>query len=108
MPKNTYGLRARKRGRKPKKSHVYNSAENLIYSHEKEEEMNKLDDSEFKLPNEYKHKAKVTKESKEEEMKEEQSDSDQDRSMSEEVTGKFKCHQPCSGHPISLKFSRTV
>jgi len=35
-----------------KKSHVYKSEENIIFSHEKDEEMNKLDDSEFKLPNE--------------------------------------------------------
>jgi hypothetical protein len=103
LPKNTYGLRKRMRGRKPKKSHVYNSAENLIYSHEKEEEMNKLDDSEFKLPNEHKHKAKIIEEDKDEEMKDELSDTEQDRSMSEDITGKFKCHQPCSGHLISLK-----
>ena len=105
MPKNTYGLRKRKRGRKPKKSHVYNSSENLIFSHEKDEEMNKLDDSEFKLPNEYKHKAKIEKENKDEEMKDELSDTEQDRSMSEEITGKFKCHQPSAGHPNLLKTS---
>lgn len=52
LPRNTYGLRRRGRGRKPKKSHIYKSEENLIFSHEKDEEMNKHDDSEFKLPNE--------------------------------------------------------
>lgn len=52
LPKNGYGLRRRGRGRKPKKSHIYKSEENLIYSHEKDEEMHKHDDSEFKLPNE--------------------------------------------------------
>lgn len=50
--KNSYGLRRRGRGRKPKKSHIYKREENLIYSHEKDEEMHKHDDSEFKLPNE--------------------------------------------------------
>jgi len=52
QPKNSYGLR--KRGRKPKKSMIYKDEHNLIYSHEKEEEMQRLDDSEFKLPYEEK------------------------------------------------------
>jgi len=52
LPKSSYSLRKRGKGRKLKKSHVYKSEENIIFSHEKEEEMNKLDDSEFKLPNE--------------------------------------------------------
>ena len=56
LPRNTYGLRRRGRGRQPKKSHIYKSEENLIFSHEKDEEMNKYDDSEFKLPNEDKSK----------------------------------------------------
>jgi hypothetical protein len=55
LPKSGYGLR--KRGRKPKKSMVYKDKENLIFSHEKDEEMQKLDDSEFKLPNEYRSKS---------------------------------------------------
>lgn len=59
LPKNTYGLRRRGRGRQPKKSHIYKSEENLIYSHEKDEEMNKLDDSEFKLPHEDKSKYRI-------------------------------------------------
>mmetsp|Transcript_5206 Transcript_5206/g.5970 ORF Transcript_5206/g.5970 Transcript_5206/m.5970 type:complete len:152 (-) Transcript_5206:2811-3266(-) len=56
LPRSIYGLRRRGRGRQPKKSHIYKREENLIFSHEKEEEMNKLDDSEFKLPNEDKSK----------------------------------------------------
>lgn len=56
LPRNSYGLRRRGRGRQPKKSHIYKNNENIIFSHEKDEEMNKLDDSEFKLPNEDKSK----------------------------------------------------
>lgn len=50
-PRNSYGLR--RRGRKPKKSKIFKEKENFIYSYEKEEDMHKLDDSEFKLPNEH-------------------------------------------------------
>ena len=56
MPKDSYELRRRGRGRQPKKSSIYKNEENLIYSHEKEEEMHKHDDSEFKLPNKDKSK----------------------------------------------------
>ena len=49
-PKIGYGLR--RRGRKPKKSMIYKDEDNIILSHEKDEDMNKIDDSEFKLPNE--------------------------------------------------------
>lgn len=56
IPKDSYELRRRGRGRQPKKSSIYKNEENLIYSHEKDEEMNKHDDSEFKLPNEDKSK----------------------------------------------------
>ena len=48
-PKNGYGLR--RRGRKPKKSMIYKDEDNIILSHEKDEDMNKIDDSEFKLHN---------------------------------------------------------
>ena len=92
-PKNSYGLRRTKRGRKPKKSHVYNSAENLIYSHEKEEEMNKLGDSEFKLPNEEKNKLKLEVSQSKTVLLHDQSESDQDINMSEDHTGMFKIHQ---------------
>jgi hypothetical protein len=53
-PKNNYGLR--KRGRKPKKSRIYEDKDNIIFSHEKEEEMHKIGDSEFKLPHEERNK----------------------------------------------------
>ena len=49
-PRNNYELR--KRGRKSKKSMIYKDEDNIVYSCEKEEDMQKLDDSEFKLPNE--------------------------------------------------------
>ena len=54
-PTSGYGLR--KRGRKPKKSRIYKDEDNIIFSHEKEEDMNKIDDSEFKLPNEERSKS---------------------------------------------------
>lgn len=93
MPRNTYGLRRRGRGRQPKKSHIYKSEENLIFSHEKDEEMNKHDDSEFKLPNEDKSKnlrnlipIEVPKE--EPYVNEFVSDFNKDINMSEDVNGK--------------------
>jgi hypothetical protein len=49
-PRNNYELR--KRGRKSKKSMIYKDEDNIVYSWEKEEDMQKIDDSEFKLPNE--------------------------------------------------------
>jgi len=91
--KSSHGLRRTKRGRKPKKSHVYNSAENLIYSHEKEEEMIKLGDSEFKLPNEEKNKLKLEVSQSKTVLLHDQSESDQDINMSEDHTGMFKIHQ---------------
>lgn len=54
QPKSGYGLR--KRGRQPKKSKIYQDEDNIIFSHEKDEDMNKIDDSEFKLPNEERSK----------------------------------------------------
>ena len=49
-PRNNYELR--RRGRKSKKSMIYKDEDNIVYSWEKEEDMQKIDDSEFKLPNE--------------------------------------------------------
>jgi hypothetical protein len=114
VPKNTYGLRRRGRGRQPKKSHIYKSDENLIFSHEKDEEMNKHDDSEFKLPNEDKSKnlrnlipIEVPKE--EPYVNEFVSDFNKDVDMAEEVNGKptfvfLIIHKVLTSHYISQSF----
>lgn len=104
MPKNSYGLRRRAGGRQPKKSHIYKREENLIYSHEKDEEMNKHDDSEFKLPNEDKSKyfpqiSFLTQVCLEDPSKkgrmvhDAHSASNDVRSLSDNYEGKFKSHQ---------------
>lgn len=104
FPGNSYSLRRRGRGRQPKKSHIYKSKENIIFSHEKDEEMNKLDDSEFKLPNEDKRKdvwnifAGLEVDKAVGSPKSSGLASPQDISMKAEQRGNFEFHQLVSGH----------